>query len=63
MARISATRSRLSVSAIVRVDGLAFEGGERATRSGVLVLSNDSVELIEACMYGIASHGESLFGV
>ena len=40
----------LSVSAIVRVDGLEFEGGARGSRSGVRVLSNDSTELVRACL-------------
>ena len=40
----------LSVSAIVRVEDLEFEGGERNSRSGVRVLSNDSTELVRACL-------------
>ena len=39
----------LSVSAIIR-NGLAFAGGERAPRSGVHVFSNDSTELVRACL-------------
>ena len=42
----------LSVSAIVRVEDLEFEGGERNSRSGVRVLSNDLTELawcVRAC--------------
>ena len=40
----------LSVSAIVRVEDLEFEGGERNSRSGVRVLSNDLTELVRACL-------------
>ena len=39
----------LAVHAIVRVDGLVFEGG-RVPRSGVRVLGERSRELVEACL-------------
>lgn len=40
----------LAVNAIIRVDGLQFDGGQRASRTGIRVLSERSRELIEACM-------------
>jgi hypothetical protein len=40
----------LSVSAIIRLDGLRFEGGGREQRSGVKVLSEGTHDVIHACM-------------
>jgi len=40
---------RLSVSAIIRVDGLEFEGGQRVARSGERLLADDRASLIGEC--------------
>ena len=45
----SNSRRWLAVNAIVRVDGIAFEGG-RVSRSGVYVLSKRSREVIEGSL-------------
>lgn len=42
-------RRWLAVNAMIRVDGLVFEGLQRVSRTGVRVLSDRSRELIEAC--------------
>jgi len=39
----------LSVSAIIRVDGLEFEGGQRVVRSGERLLSDGRASLIGEC--------------
>ena len=39
----------LAVNAIIRVDGLEFDGGNRVPRSGERMLNERSRELIEAC--------------
>ena len=48
------SRRWLVVNAFIRVDGLSFvssgEGGQRALRSGMCILSNASQELIESCL-------------
>ena len=43
------SRRWLAVNAIIRVDGLEFEGGQRVPKSGLRVLKDRSRELIEAC--------------
>ena len=40
----------LAVSAVMRVDKLEFEGGQRRQRSGVCVLSDDTYELLRECV-------------
>lgn len=42
-------RRWLAVNALIRVDGLDFEGMQRVSRTGIRVLSDRSRELIEAC--------------
>ena len=44
-----ASKRWLAVNAIIRVDGLEFEGGDRVPKSGLRVLKDRSRELIEAC--------------
>ena len=44
-----ASKRWLAVNAIIRVDGLEFEGGQREPKSGLRVLKDRSRELIEAC--------------
>ena len=44
-----ASKRWLAVNAIIRVDGLEFEGGQRVPKSGLRMLSERSRELIEAC--------------
>ena len=45
----AASKRWLAVNAIIRVDGLEFEGGDRVPKSGLRVLKDRSRELIEAC--------------
>lgn len=40
----------LAVNALIRVGGLAFEGGQRESRAGLKVLSDPSREIIEDCV-------------
>ena len=44
------SRRWLAVNAIIRVDGLEFEGGHRVPKSGLRMLKDRSRELIEACI-------------
>lgn len=44
------SRRWLAVNALVRVGGLAFEGGQRVPKSGLRVLNEPSRELIEDCV-------------
>ena len=44
------TKRWLMVNALIRVGGLAFEGGQRVLKSGLRTLSEASRELIDGCM-------------
>ena len=46
---LPASKRWLAVNAIIRVDGLEFEGGQRVPKSGLRILKDRSRELIEAC--------------
>ena len=44
------TKRWLMVNALIRVGGLAFEGGQRVLKSGLRTLSEASREIIDGCM-------------